>query len=151
MPPVNGKNKHYFSGRSDNFSAATDSLSPADGRLDPEGIRVSYNGKRVYLTDEYGPYVYEFNRESGRRTRVFELPSSTFAATTKSAMGATEIAGNTRGRVANKGMEGLAISPDGSTLFAHAEPIGPGRRRRRPSQPHCEDRHRQRRGEPVRL
>ena len=117
VPPVNGKNKHYFSGRSDNFSAATDSLSPADGRLDPEGIRVSYNGKRVYLTDEYGPYVYEFNRESGRRTRVFELPSSTFAATTKSAMGATEIAANTRGRVANKGMEGLAISPDGSTLF----------------------------------
>jgi hypothetical protein len=31
-------------------------------------------------------------------------------------MGATEIAGNTVGRVANKGMEGLAITPDGKTL-----------------------------------
>ena len=32
-------------------------------------------------------------------------------------MGATEISGNTSGRVTNKGMEGLAISPDGSTLI----------------------------------
>jgi hypothetical protein len=78
---------------------------------------VSRNGKHVYITDEYGPYVYEFNRTTGKRTRVFELPSATFAVATKSSMGATEISGNTRGRVANKGMEGLAISPDGSTLF----------------------------------
>jgi len=28
-------------------------------------------------------------------------------------MGAAEISGNTTGRVANKGMEGLAITPDG--------------------------------------
>ena len=31
-------------------------------------------------------------------------------------MGAFEIANNTSGRVANKGMEGLAITPDGRTL-----------------------------------
>src|SRR5882757_3767015 len=31
-------------------------------------------------------------------------------------MGATEISGNTSGRTANKGMEGLAITPDGRTL-----------------------------------
>jgi hypothetical protein len=31
-------------------------------------------------------------------------------------MGAVEIANNTSGRVANKGMEGLAITPDGRTL-----------------------------------
>ncbi|MBT9595927.1 MAG: esterase-like activity of phytase family protein [Vitreoscilla sp.] len=121
QPPINTKGKHFFSGRSDNFNAGTDSLSPLDARLDPEGIRVSANGKRVYLTDEYGPYVYEFSRATGKRTRVFELPSATFAAATKSAMGATEISGNTRGRVANKGMEGLAISPDGSTLFGFVQ------------------------------
>src|SRR5262249_30728068 len=33
-----------------------------------------------------------------------------------SSTGATEIASNTTGRVTNKGMEGLAISPDGTTL-----------------------------------
>jgi hypothetical protein len=32
-------------------------------------------------------------------------------------VGATEISGNTVGRVANKGMEGLAITPDGKTLI----------------------------------
>src|SRR5262249_41643393 len=33
-----------------------------------------------------------------------------------SAQGAVEIAGNTAGRVTNKGMEGLAITPDGKKL-----------------------------------
>ena len=31
--------------------------------------------------------------------------------------GDVEISGNTQGRIANKGMEGLAISPDGRTLY----------------------------------
>jgi hypothetical protein len=52
---------------------------------------------------------------------VFALPASTFAVSAKSAMGANEISGNTRGRVANKGMEGLAICPDGSTLFGFVQ------------------------------
>ncbi len=121
VPPGNRKGHHYFSGRSDNFDPATDSLSALDARFDPEGIRVSRNGKKVYLTDEYGPYVYEFSRETGKRTRVFELPASTFAVSHKSALGANEIGGNARGRVANKGMEGLAISPDGSTLFGFVQ------------------------------
>ena len=117
VPAANDKRHHYFSGRSDNFAATGDSLDGQHARLDPEGIRVSRNGLRVYITDEYGPYVYEFNRQTGKRTRVFTLPSATFAASQLSAQGALEISGNTSGRVANKGMEGLAISPDGSTLF----------------------------------
>jgi hypothetical protein len=117
VPPVNRKNRHYFSGRSDNFDGAANSLNPMDARFDPEAIRVSRGGKRVYVTDEYGPYVYQFNRETGKRTRVFALPASTFAVAAKSPLGATEISNNTRGRVANKGMEGLAITPDGKTLF----------------------------------
>ncbi|WP_374565896.1 esterase-like activity of phytase family protein [Ideonella sp.] len=121
VPPNNHKGVRYFSGRSDNFDGDTGSLSPMDARLDPEGIRVSRNGKHVYVSDEYGPYVYEFSRETGKRTRVFALPESTFAVATKSALGATEISGNTRGRVANKGMEGLAISPDGKTLFGFVQ------------------------------
>ena len=120
-PPNNHKGHQYFSGRSDNFDGDTNSLSPMDARLDPEAIRVSRNGKHVYVADEYGPYVYEFNRETGKRTRVFALPESTFSVATKSALGATEISGNTRGRVANKGMEGLAISPDGKTLFGFVQ------------------------------
>lgn len=106
---------NYFSGRSDNFAAGL-STNPANARLDPEGIRVSSDGKSVFISDEYGPYVYQFDRATGQRLRTYDLPSS-FAASNLSSSGAAEIAGNTTGRVANKGMEGLAISPDGKTLF----------------------------------
>jgi hypothetical protein len=47
--------------------------------------------------------------------RSFRLPDS-FYVSNLSTMGAVEISGNITGRVANKGMEGLAITPDGKTL-----------------------------------
>jgi hypothetical protein len=106
---------YYFSGRSDNFDPAKPSTNPNHGRFDPEGIRVSNDGRWVFVTDEYGPFVYQFDRDSGRRVRMFTLPAK-FAVKTLSATGDTEITGNTSGRVANKGMEGLAITPDGRFL-----------------------------------
>jgi len=106
---------HYFTGRSDNFDPTKLSTNPANARLDPEGIRVSNGGRHVYISDEYGPYVYEFNRKSGRRVRSFSIPDN-LAVALLSAHGDTEISDNTSGRVANKGMEGLAITPDGKTL-----------------------------------
>jgi len=106
---------HYFTGRSDNFDPSKLSTSPLNARLDPEGIRVSGDGRRVFISDEYGPYVYEFKRSSGRRVQAFAMPDN-LAVTNLSAVGNTEISGNTAGRVANKGMEGLAITPDGKTL-----------------------------------
>jgi hypothetical protein len=106
---------HYFTGRSDNFGPRRSSIDPSDARFDSESIRVSNDRRHVYISDEYGPYVYEFDRLTGERTRVFTLPAK-FAVTTLSAMGAVEISANTVGRIANKGMEGLAITPDGKTL-----------------------------------
>lgn len=113
-PAQNTANQFFFTGRSDNFAAGL-STNPNNGRLDPEGIRVSNDGKSVFISDEYGPYVYQFDRATGQRIRSFELPAN-LAASNLSAMGNTEISGNTSGRVANKGMEGLAITPDGKTL-----------------------------------
>jgi hypothetical protein len=106
---------HYFTGRSDGFDPAKLSTDPNDARFDTESIRVSNDRRSVYISDEYGPYVYEFDRRSGERTNVFTLPVK-FAVPNLSAQGALEISGNTVGRVANKGMEGLAITPDGKTL-----------------------------------
>lgn len=114
-PSLNSAGKNYFTGRSDNFVVGS-SLNPADARLDPEGIRVSADGKSVYVSDEYGPYVYRFDRETGERTATYTLPAN-LGVTNLSSMGAVEIAGNTVGRVANKGMEGLAITPDGKFLY----------------------------------
>ncbi len=86
-----------------------------DARLDSEGIRLSNDGRSVFISDEYGPYVYEFMRSSGQRIRSFRLPENLFVANLRP-RGAAEIADNTSGRTANKGMEGLAITPDGKTL-----------------------------------
>lgn len=106
---------HYFTGRSDNFDATKPSTFSKNARLDPEGIRVSNNGRSVFISDEYGPFLYEFDRATGERIRAISLPAN-LAITKLSAQGAVEISGNGIGRVANKGMEGLAITPDGKML-----------------------------------
>jgi len=116
-PALNEKHHtHYFVGRSDNFDPSQPSTDPSDGRLDPEAIRVSNDGKTVFISDEYGPYIYQFDRHSGERIRSYRLPDK-YAVGNLSSVGNDEISGNTSGRVANKGMEGLAITPDGKTLF----------------------------------
>lgn len=114
-PQQNISSRNYFSGRSDNFDADQNSGDAKDARLDSEGIRLSNDGRSVFISDEYGPYVYEFMRSSGQRIRSFRLPENLFVANLRPT-GAAEIADNTSGRTANKGMEGLAITPDGKTL-----------------------------------
>lgn len=120
QPSTNRRGHYYFSGRSDNFRSSTPSSDTNDARFDPEGIRLSRDGDSVYISDEYGPYLYEFDRRSGERLRAFKLPAA-LAIAVKAPTGAAEISGNTKGRVANKGMEGLAISPDGKTLFGFVQ------------------------------
>ena len=112
---VNGTN--YFTGRSDNFDPTKSSTNPNNARLDPEAVRVSADGKSVFISDEYGPYVYQFDRATGQRIKSFALPTN-LAINKLSPQGAVEInnANNPTGRVTNKGMEGLAITPDGKTL-----------------------------------
>ena len=65
-PSINDSTHYYFTGRSDNYTSGS-SLNPSDARLDPEGVRVSRDGRSVFITDEYGPYVYQFNRATGER------------------------------------------------------------------------------------
>lgn len=113
-PAQNDTSHFFFSGRSDNFGGGG-STNSNNARLDPESIRISNDGKSVFISDEYGPYIYQFDRTTGERIKTFNLPSE-LAVSNLSASGDIEINGNTIGRVANKGMEGLAITPDGKTL-----------------------------------
>ena len=106
---------NYFSGRSDNFAPGLPSTDPRQARLDPEGIRVANNGRFVYISDEYGPFLYQFDRVTGNRIRAFRLPDN-LAITHLSPQKDVEIDGNSVGRVTNKGMEGLAITPSGRLL-----------------------------------
>jgi hypothetical protein len=117
-PALNAVNHtHYFTGRSDNFDPALPSTNPANARLDPESLRVSRDGRSVFISDEYGPALYEFDRITGKRIRSYTLPAN-LAITHLSPQKAVEKDNslNPVGRVTNKGMEGLAITPDGSML-----------------------------------
>ncbi|MET0340620.1 MAG: esterase-like activity of phytase family protein [Polyangiales bacterium] len=116
VPALNRLGRSYFVGRADNFDAASGPVPSRDARLDPEGLRVSNDGKRVYVSDEYGPYVYEFDRATGERLRTFTLPTD-FGVAQKRFTELDEVAANNAGRVTNKGMEGLAITPDGRHLL----------------------------------
>lgn len=104
--------RRFFTGNASAFDATG---SPAGARLDPEGIRVGRCGGTFYVSDEYGPFLYEFG-PNGRRERVLDLPHK-FLIDLPSADPAAELAGNAFGRQANRGMEGLAISPDGRKLY----------------------------------
>ena len=66
VPPQNNLFQHYFSGRSDAFDPDRNSGDGRDARLDPEGIRLSNDGLSVFISDEYGPYVYQFLRNGLR-------------------------------------------------------------------------------------
>jgi hypothetical protein len=83
-------------------------------RFDPEGIRVGLLGT-LFISDEYGPDIFQFG-PFGRLLRRLNVPSK-FKISEPSADEDTELLSNKSGRQANRGMEGLAISPNGRFLF----------------------------------
>ena len=89
-------------------------------RFDPEGVSVSRQGT-FFVSDEYGPYLFEFDRQ-GHLLRRVPVPARFLIANPS---GDVDEAGNslelyptnnTSGRQANRGMEGLAITPSGRLL-----------------------------------
>lgn len=100
------------------LSSAFDATNSSNSlRFDPEGMAIANSSRSIYLSDEYGPFIYEFDRATGQRIRVINLPDN-FKIANPNGNGAMELPpNNTSGRQANRGMEGLAISPDGTTLF----------------------------------
>ena len=98
-------------------NAAFDPTGSSDSlRFDPEGIRVDACGTTAYISDEYGPYLYGFDLATGRRNRIVKLPNK-LQIDAPSSVPANELNQNAAGRQSNRGMEGLAISPDGSKLY----------------------------------
>ena len=104
------ENGNAFTGLASAYKATQQ--QPA--RLDPEGIRIAENGN-FFVSDEYGPRLIEFS-STGEFVREFEMPGQLVIhnpGLTKS----DENPQNVAGRQTNRGMEGLAISPDGQKLF----------------------------------
>jgi len=69
----------------------------------------------LFISDEYGPYVFEFGSQ-GQLFRRIKVPSK-FSIETPSADPSIELLSNSSGRQANRGMEGLAISPNDRFLY----------------------------------
>jgi hypothetical protein len=111
---LTNENGVHFLGRSSEYDATN---SPASLRLDPEGLRVGPSGSTLFLSDEFGPFVYEFDLVTARRLRSIAVPPK-FLIAHPDTNNLNELPpANTSGRQANRSMEGLAISPNGSKLY----------------------------------
>lgn len=98
------------------FIGASRALEATDQhahRLDPEGLRCDRDGN-IYISDEYGPYLFKFSKD-GQLLERFSVPAE-FRIAKQSANGDEEDSSNKIGRRANRGMEGLALSPSGNSL-----------------------------------
>jgi hypothetical protein len=85
-------------------------FGPSGSRFDPEGIRVLKNGS-ILISDEYGPSVWLFD-STGKLKHKFLIPEK-FLIQNKSDHAEKEFPPfNKKGRLTNKGFEGIAISSD---------------------------------------
>ena len=92
------------------LTGSSKGFGPSGNRFDPEGIRVLKNGS-ILISDEYGPSVWLFD-SSGKLKHKFLIPEK-FLIQNKSDHAEKEFPpSNKKGRVTNKGFEGIAISPD---------------------------------------
>jgi hypothetical protein len=95
--------------------------------LDPEGLARGPNGN-FFIADEYGPSLYEFapfdngGKLEARLVRSFPVPDNLIPRDTTGAINyevsRTTDPAQATGRQSSRGYEGLAITPDGSTLLA---------------------------------
>ncbi|MGL6108788.1 MAG: esterase-like activity of phytase family protein, partial [Rubrivivax sp.] len=97
---------------------APEVAGPLGLAFDPEGIVVHPLTGHLLVSDEYGPSLLEINR-AGQVVRRYPTPANLLPRNAVS--GAVNFAsdtGNDAGKRTNRGFEGLAISPDGRTVYA---------------------------------
>lgn len=86
--------------------------------FDPEGLVVDPRTGHFLVADEYGPSIYEFDRR-GRLVRTFQTPANLLPKVGQAInFVADRDGGLNGGRQDNRGFEGLAITPDGTRLYA---------------------------------
>ncbi|KAJ9244380.1 hypothetical protein DTO169E5_1598 [Paecilomyces variotii] len=96
--------------------------------LDSEGLALGANGT-FWISDEYGPYVYQFSAE-GHLLQAVSPPDAFIPVRNNSVSFSADSppiynpslevipSDNPTGRDNNQGFEGLTLSPDGKKLFA---------------------------------
>jgi hypothetical protein len=91
--------------------------SESSRRRDSEAVRVSSSGTSVFIADEYGPFVEEFDIATGKLMRNVPIPNK-FHIDFPSKYIREELNKNLVGRQSNRGLESLAITPGGDRLVA---------------------------------
>ena len=108
----------FKSGTSTLNGLAPNPSSVLGNAFDPEGFVVNPSNGHLLVSDEYGPSVYEFDRQ-GNQIRQFTTPDNLIPR--NDVTNEPNFAGDTNnaaGKRTNRGFEGLAISPDGKYSFA---------------------------------
>ncbi|WP_018410785.1 esterase-like activity of phytase family protein [Methyloversatilis thermotolerans] len=96
-------------------STLSGSASNLGTAFDPEGIVINPHTGTLLVSDEYGPSLYEFDR-NGNLLRAYNTPEALRPAL--NAGGYNYDGDGNVGRRTNRGFEGLAISPDGQYTYA---------------------------------
>lgn len=97
----------------DNLGAAFPSMQDGRTSIDPEALAIAPDGT-LYITDEYGPYLYQFTRD-GKMIRRMELPEMFRPRTADGKLGFSGEADLVSGRGINQGPEGMCLLDDGKT------------------------------------
>jgi hypothetical protein len=89
-----------------------------DGRrcLDPEGLTLMEDGN-ILLCEEYMPSILQFKPDGTFMARLIPLENYLPRNPSTSEIDFREAANRQEGREDNRGFEGLALSPDGKTLY----------------------------------
>ncbi len=85
--------------------------------FDPEGFVINPRNGNILVSDEYGPSLLEFNR-AGELLRRFTVPGNLVPRAGANTHYNAAPPTLTAGREGNRGLEGLAISPDGRFAYA---------------------------------
>jgi len=85
--------------------------------FDPEGMVILPGSGNILVSDEYGPSVIEFAR-NGQFVRRYEVPANLIPKVGSNVNYNATSSTLTAGRENNRGLEGLAVSPDGRHAFA---------------------------------
>lgn len=106
----------------DEFGNPMNGLAPSPTNVlghafDPEGFVIGPHNRHFYVSDEYGPSLYEFNKK-GKRVRSFVTPTNLVPRDAAGMPNFANDTGNTAGKRTNRGFEGLAISHDGAYVYA---------------------------------
>jgi hypothetical protein len=105
---------HFLTGDASAFDNVN---SETSRRRDSEALRVSPSGTSVFIADESGPFVEEFDISTGKLMRNVAIPNKIHIDFPSKYL-REELNRNLVGRQSNRGLESLAITPEGDRLVA---------------------------------